>query len=212
MPLFRMTPGPRALAAAATVSVALITSAAIAAEPAIDKPAPDFVATDSNGKTHTLGDLRGKTVVLEWTNHECPFVGKHYNSGNMQALQQAAAAEGVVWLSVISSARGEQGHVEAKEANTLTETRKAAPAAVLLDPDGTIGRAYGARTTPHMYVIDAKGRLVYKGAIDDKPSWDPGDIKGAQNHVRAALDALAQGKPVSPAATRAYGCSVKYGS
>ncbi len=181
------------------------------ADAAIGKLAPDFVGIDSNGKTHRLKDLRGRIVVLEWTNHECPFVGKHYGTGNMQALQKEATDKGIVWLSVISSAPGRQGHVEPAEANELTENRNAAPTAVILDGKGEIGQSYGAKTTPHMYVIDTKGELVYMGAIDDRPSADHGDVKIARNYVRAALDALAAGKPVEPRVTRAYGCSVKYG-
>lgn len=174
------------------------------------KPAPDFTATDSNGRSHKLADFKGKTVVLEWTNDGCPYVRKHYGSGNMQALQKAAADKGVVWLSVISSAKGEQGYVDGAGANKLTAERKAVPAAVLLDPAGTIGQAYGAKTTPHMYVIDKEGRLVYNGAIDDKPSANPADIKGARNYLTEALSAVTDGKPVAVASTRAYGCSVKY--
>ncbi|MGI9387577.1 MAG: redoxin domain-containing protein, partial [Methyloligellaceae bacterium] len=143
------------------------------ADPVIGKPAPVFTGTDSNGKKVSLQDFRGKTVILEWTNHDCPFVRKHYGSGNMQALQKKATGGDVVWLSVISSAPGRQGHVSPVRANELTTARKASPSAVLLDPDGTIGRAYEATATPHMFVIDTQGTLVYKGAIDDKPSANP---------------------------------------
>jgi peroxiredoxin len=196
---------------AALVSGALAAAAAAApGDPAIGKSAPDFAGVDSNGVSHRLSDLRGKTVVLEWTNHECPFVGKHYGSGNMQALQKEATAKGVVWLSVISSAPGRQGHVSGAQANTLTDERGAAPSAVLLDPSGEIGKTYGARATPHMFVIAPDGTLVYKGAIDDKPTANKADIPSARNYVRLALGALAKGETISPAATRAYGCSVKY--
>ncbi|MDA7948071.1 MAG: thioredoxin family protein [Hyphomicrobiaceae bacterium] len=191
------------------LSVALPTARA---EPRIGERAPDFVGVDSNGKTHKLSDLKGKTVILEWTNHDCPFVQKHYSSGNMQKLQKLATGDGVVWLSVISSAPGLQGHVEPAKANTLTTERDAAPSAVILDPEGEIGRAYNARTTPHMFLIDKNGTLVYKGAIDDKPSANNADVPIARNYVRDALAAHAAGKPVDPDATRPYGCSVKYGS
>jgi peroxiredoxin len=175
-------------------------------------PAPDFAGVDSNGKSVRLSDFKGKTVVLEWTNHGCPYVQKHYGAGNMQALQAEAAAAGVVWLSVISSAPGTQGHVDGLEANKLTDERKASPTAVLIDPKGAIGRAYGATATPHMFVIAPDGKLAYGGAIDDKPTTNKGDIKTARNYVRDALAAVAAGKGPTPAQTRAYGCSVKYGS
>ena len=181
-----------------------------AAEPTVGATAPDFTLSDSNGKLVKLSDHRGKTVVLEWTNHECPFVRKHYGSGNMQKLQKSAASEGIVWLSVISSAPGRQGHVSGTEANTLTTDRNATPTAVLLDPKGDVGKAYGARATPHMYIITAEGQLAYKGAIDDTPSADPADIEPARNYVTLALAAMAKDEAVDPAATRAYGCSVKY--
>lgn len=176
----------------------------------VGRPAPDFTGTDSSGKTHRLSDYRGRTVVLEWTNHDCPYVRKHYGSGNMQALQREATAQGVVWLSVISSAPGKQGYVSGAEADALTAARKAAPSAVILDPEGKIGRLYGAKTTPHMYIVDPSGTLVYMGGIDDRPTADPADIEGAHNYVRAALAELAAGRPVSDAVTRPYGCSVKY--
>lgn len=191
-------------AALATVSTSLLADAVPG------KAAPEFTAIDSNGQTHKLSDLKGKTVVLEWTNDGCPYVGKHYRSGNMQALQKEAAAKGIVWLSVISSAKGEQGYVDGNAANKLTADRGAAPAAVLLDPAGTIGHAYGAKTTPHMYVIDKDGRLVYNGAIDDKPTANVADIPTARSYLKEALAAVADGKPVAVATTRAYGCSVKY--
>jgi peroxiredoxin len=173
-------------------------------------PAPAFTGTDSKGAQHTLAGYRGKTVVLEWTNHECPYTVKHYATGNMQALQAAAADAGVVWLTVVSSRAGEQGHVDAAQADRLTATRNARPAAVLLDPTGQIGQLYDARTTPHMYVIDGAGMLVYMGAIDDRPTASHGSVKGARNYVREALDAVAAGRPVAVASTRPYGCSIKY--
>lgn len=197
--------------AAALVAVAFGVSLAAPADaaPSIGKPAPAFTGTDSTGAEHALADFRGKTVVLEWTNHECPYTVKHYESGNMQALQQETAADGIVWLSVISSAPGLQGYVTAEQANALTESRGASPAAVLLDPKGEIGSLYSARTTPHMYIIDPDGTLVYMGAIDDDSS-SRGNPESANNYVRAALDDLANGRPVQEAATRPYGCSVKY--
>jgi peroxiredoxin len=202
-----------ALAPALAVAIALagVPAAFAASGPEIGKPAPDFQGVDSNGRRHDLRDYRGHVVVLEWTNHECPFVAKHYGSGNMQRLQAEAKAAGVVWLSVVSSAPGRQGHVSAAAANGLTVGRKASPAAVLLDPEGTIGRAYGAAVTPHMFVIAKDGTLTYKGAIDDRPTADPADVPGARNHVRAALAEVAAGKAVGTPATRAYGCTVKYG-
>lgn len=190
--------------------VALATAPSASAAPVIGQPAPGFSGVDSSGKTVRLSDFRGRTVVLEWTNHGCPYVGKHYDTDNMQALQKQAAAQGVVWLSIISSAPGRQGHVSPAEANDLTVSRKAAPASVILDPRGNIGRAYEATATPHMFVINREGVLVYKGAIDDRPSANHDDVKTATNYVRTALNALAEGKLPKPAATRAYGCSVKY--
>lgn len=176
----------------------------------VGQPAPVFAGTDSKGRVHRLADYRGKTVVLEWTNHDCPYVRKHYGSGNMQQLQRQAAADGVIWLSVISSAPGKQGHVTARQADELTRSRGAAPHAVILDERGEIGRLYAAKTTPHMYIIDARGTLVYMGGIDDRPSADPADIPDARNYVAMALAELKAGKPVSQALTRPYGCSVKY--
>jgi peroxiredoxin len=176
------------------------------------KAAPDFTAVDSNGKSHQLSSFKGKTVVLEWTNDGCPYVQKHYGAGNMQALQKAAGDSGVVWLSVISSAPGTQGHVDGAGANKLTDSRKALPTAVLLDPTGKVGKLYDAKTTPHMYVINPEGKLVYAGAIDDKPTANQADLKGARNYVTEALAAVAAGKAPEVTTTRAYGCSVKYGS
>lgn len=199
---------------AAVLLAVVLVLAAVAAQAAaeVGAPAPAFTAVDSNGRTHALADFRGKTVVLEWTNHDCPFVIKHYGTGNMQALQREATASGIVWLAVISSAPGEQGHVSGSEANAIAQSREAAPTAILLDPDGTIGRAYGARTTPHMYIIDPAGTLMYMGGIDDRPTADRADIIGAKNFVRAALGDLAAGRPVGTPTSRPYGCSVKYKS
>ncbi len=182
------------------------------AEPVVGQPAPGFTGTDSTGKSHTLSAYRGKRVVLEWTNHDCPFVGKHYRSGNMQATQKRAAGDGTVWFSVISSAPGKQGHVSEAEADGLTQSRGAQPTAVLLDPSGTIGRLYDAVTTPHMYIVDSDGTLAYMGAIDSIRSWDEADVPKATNYVKQALGQLAAGQPVKPRGTRPYGCSVKYRS
>ena len=176
----------------------------------VGQPAPDFEGVDTHGKVHRLADYRGKTLVLEWTNHDCPYVRKHYSAGNMQDQQRAAAAQGVVWLSVISSAPGKQGHVSPQQADELTRSRDAAPEAVILDSESTIGRAYGAKTTPHMYIIDGAGTLVYMGGIDSIASADPSDITRATQYVRLALQELAAGKPVGTPVTRPYGCSVKY--
>jgi peroxiredoxin len=176
----------------------------------IGKPAPLFEAVDSHGKTVRLADLRGRVVVLEWTNHDCPFVRKHYNAKNMQAQQRDATEDGVVWLTILSSAPGEQGHVAPAEANRLTETRGAAPSNVLLDPTGKIGLAYGAQVTPHMYVVGKDGTLLYRGGIDDKPTTRVADVAGATQHVRKALEAIKASRPVDPAITRAYGCTIKY--
>lgn len=193
------------------LSLLLVTIPAFAMTGAvIGDAAPAFSATGSNGETVTLEGLKGKVVVLEWTNDGCPFVKKHYDSGNMQALQKKAAADDVVWLSVISSAPGKQGHVDGAGANELTKSRDAAPAAVLLDPEGAIGRLYDAKTTPHMFVIDKDGVLVYRGAIDSISSADPADIEKSTNYVDVALEALKTGGKIEVTSTTAYGCSVKY--
>src|SRR5689334_12934216 len=194
---------------AVLASLLLVTSLAHAA-PKLGEPAPAFTLDGSDGKPHSLADFKGKWVVLEWTNNECPFVKKHYGSGNMQKLQKTYTGKGVAWLSVISSAPGKQGYVTAEHANELTKERGASPSAVLLDPDGKVGRAYAAKTTPHMFVIDPKGMLVYAGGIDDTPSPDPEDIAKSKNFVAAALDAALAGKPIATASSTPYGCSVKY--
>ena len=173
-------------------------------------PAPDFTLPSADGSDVSLSDFAGKTVILEWTNHGCPFVQKHYKSGNMQSLQTRYTGDDAVWLSIISSAPGKQGHVSADKALTLTEARDAKPTHVLLDEDGTVGRLYGAKTTPHMYIIDPKGTLIYAGGIDSIPSANPQDIEKAMPYVKLALDEAMAGKPVSQAQTRPYGCSVKY--
>jgi len=172
--------------------------------------APAFTATDSHGRAQALDKYRGKFVVLEWHNQGCPYTRKHYESGNMQELQHEWTAKGVAWFTVISSAPGEQGYVTPDKENAYVAQMHASPTAVLLDPQGKLGRLYGARTTPHMFVIDPQGKLVYEGAIDDRPTPDVDDIKGADNYVNDALSAAMTGKPVAKPFTRPYGCSVKY--
>ena len=197
---------------AATVIILTASVQSAAAQARIGAPAPAFTLTDSTGRAVSLADFKGKTVVLEWTNHECPYVGKHYRGNNMQALQKKWTGQGVAWLSMISSAPGQEGHVSPQQANKLTADRGAAPTAVLFDPTGKVGRAYGARTTPHMYVINAEAALVYMGGIDDQPTARLDDLKRARNFVDQALSEISQGKPVSDTSSRAYGCSIKYGS
>ena len=181
-----------------------------ATAPVVGQPAPGFTLTDVDGKQVSLADFRGKTVVLEWHNPGCPFVQKHYGSGNMQKTQDAATKDGVVWLSINSGAPGKQGHMDGEEARAVLDENNANPTAYLLDPSGDVGRTYDAKTTPHMYIIDAAGALVYAGGIDDKPTANPKDIAGARNHVLAALEEMKAGKPVSVATSRPYGCAVKY--
>ena len=176
----------------------------------IGQQAPAFEERDSRGELLTLSDFAGKTVVLEWTNDGCPFVKKQYNSGNMQKAQAAAEKDGVVWISVVSSRIGAQGYVSGAQADKLTAERGAQPAHVILDADGSMGRAYGAKTTPHMFVISPNGKLAYQGAIDSIASTDVADAAKATNYVLAALTALKNGKTPNPAVTKAYGCSVKY--
>lgn len=176
----------------------------------IGQPAPAFSLLDIHGKTHTLEEYLGKTVVLEWTNVDCPFVKKHYTTDNLPALQREFTAQGVVWLRICSSAPGKQGYFTAEEWPRVLEKHGDAASAVLLDPSGEAGRAYDARTTPHMYIIDADGILAYQGAIDDNSSWDPKTVEGAVNYVREALSAMSRGEPIAVTVTRAYGCSVKY--
>lgn len=175
----------------------------------VGEAAPNFSLPGDDGKTHSLADYKGKTVVLEWTNADCPFVKKHY-AGNMQALQKAYTAKGVVWLSVISSAPGKQGHVDAAGAAALSKERGATPTRVLLDDKGTVGRLYDAKTTPHMYVVDGSGKLAYAGGIDSVASADAADIPTATPYVKNALDEVLAGKAVTVATTKPYGCSIKY--
>lgn len=177
----------------------------------VGEAAPEFTGTASNGKTFHLSDYRGKFVVLEWHNNGCPFVGKQYNSGNMQRLQKQWTGQGVTWFTILSSAPGQQGYVTAMEENDYLAKMQAAPTAALLDPAGVIGHLYGAKTSPQMVVINAQGVVIYDGAIDDKPTTDLNDVPGATNYVSLALAQAMAGKPVETPATRPYGCSVKYG-
>jgi hypothetical protein len=176
----------------------------------VGEAAPDFTASASNGKTVRLSDYRGKYVVLEWHNNGCPYVGKHYNSGNMQRLQKQWTGRGVVWLTILSSAPGKQGYVTASEENDYLAKMQAAPTAALLDPSGEIGHLYDAKTSPQMVVINPQGVEIYDGAIDDKPTTDLQDVPNATNYVSLALEAAMSGKQVQTPATRPYGCSVKY--
>jgi hypothetical protein len=176
----------------------------------VGEPAPDFTSMDSNGKNQRLSDYKGKYVVLEWHNQGCPYTKKHYESGNMQRLQKEWTGKGVIWLTVISSAPGTQGFVTPSQENDYLKQMGAAPTAVLMDPGGSLGHLYGAKTTPHMYIIDPSGTLIYNGAIDDHPTSDAGDIKNSKNYVTSALTEALAGKPVTDSATRPYGCSVKY--
>jgi hypothetical protein len=172
--------------------------------------APNFTLVDTYGKSHNLSDFAGKYVVLEWLNHGCPFVGKHYKSGNMQALQKKYTEMGVIWLSIVSSAEGKEGNFPPDAANALTAEKGASPTAVLIDANGTVGHRYEARTTPHMFVINPEGKLIYIGAIDNRRSTDVADIPGATNYVDQALTSAMKGEPVSVTTTQPYGCSVKY--
>ena len=193
-----------------TLALGLCAAALLAAAPAVAAPAPGFTATDADGKPVSLAQFKGRTVVLEWTNSGCPYVGKHYGAGAMQALQKQARKEGVVWLTVLSSAPGEQGALSGPQAKAWAAGHGAAPTDILLDPKGDLGRLYNAKTTPDMRVIDPRGQLVYEGAIDDRPTAAPGSLKGAHNYVRAALTEIKAGKPVATPYAKPYGCSVKY--
>jgi peroxiredoxin len=176
----------------------------------VGSPAPAFTATDTQGRPVSLADYKGKTVVLEWVNPGCPYVQKHYGAGNMQGTQKAAAARGVVWLTINSTHAAHGDYRAPAQMASWMQGHQAAATATLMDADGKVGRAYGARTTPHLYVIDTFGKLAYAGAIDSKATANPADIAGATNHVNVALSELLAGKPVTVAQTRAYGCSVKY--
>ena len=179
-------------------------------EAKLNEQAPNFKLADSNGKEHSLSDFKGKIVVLEWINFECPFVKKHYNSQNMQSIQLKYTKKDVVWLSICSSAEGKQGNFSNDEINNRIKNHNAKMSAYLIDTDGKVGKMYGAKTTPHMYIIDKEGKLVYAGGIDDKASTDIEDIEEAKNYVSLALDELLAGKNVSLQTSKPYGCSVKY--
>jgi peroxiredoxin len=204
----RITLAAAAGAAAILSAAALLISTANAAP--VGQGAPAFKEMSAAGKEVQLSDFAGKTVVLEWTNDGCPFVQKHYNSKNMQATQDAATRQGVVWISVLSSKQGAQGHADAARAIKLTADRGAHPTHVLLDADGSMGRAYGAKTTPHMFVITPEGKVAYNGAIDSIKSNDVADVPKATNYVLAALTSLKAGKAPDPSLTAPYGCDVKY--
>jgi cytochrome oxidase Cu insertion factor (SCO1/SenC/PrrC family) len=204
----------RNLLVLAALSAAALASAprlmAQSANPAIGAPAPEFTLVDTYGNEHSLADFRGEWVVLEWLNYGCPYVKKHYNSGNMQGLQEAYGAKGVNWLAIVSSAPGKQGYYEPAEMNEMNEKMGQKSKAVLLDPEGKVGRLYNAQTTPQMVIIDPEGKLLYNGAIDDKPSSRPESLEGAHNYLAAGLDEAMAGQPVSVPTTKPYGCSVKY--
>jgi peroxiredoxin len=192
------------------VTLAASTALIAADSPAVGTTAPDFSLTDSKGKTQSVSQYKGKYVVLEWFNPECPFVKKHYGSGNMQKLQEEFTAKGVVWLSIDSSAPGLEGNLTAEQANAKMTEWKTKQTALVLDPDGKAGRSYGAKNTPHMFVINPEGKIVYEGAIDSKASPNPADIPNSTNYVKVALEESLAGKTVTNANTKPYGCSVKY--
>ena len=206
-----LNPSRRTLSLGA-VALTLTASCPVVAREAVapGQPAPDFTARDTAGREVRLSSFKGKVVVLEWTNHDCPYVKKHYSAGNMQNLQKKYTGEGVVWLTVASSPVGEQGFVTPEDANNVVKTSGAAPTSVLMDSKSNISRLYQAKNTPLMVVVDAKGTVAYAGAIDDKPSSNPADIATSKNYVAQALDEIKAGKPVSVASTKPYGCFVKY--
>jgi peroxiredoxin len=209
MPLPRPCPGllPSGLALALLAAGSLAQAAAT-----VGQPAPAFSVQDTSGKTVSLADFKGKTVVLEWINPGCPFVQKHYQSANMQGTQKAATAQGVVWLAINSTATSASDYRAPPDMAQWMASQKAAATATLMDSSGQVGRAYGARTTPHLYIVNPAGTLVYAGAIDDKPSANPADIAGATNLVKLALAETARGQALSQPSTRPYGCSIKYAS
>lgn len=195
---------------ALAVAFAACWTAAAHAAANVGAPAPDFSVTDIQGKSHRLSDYKGKTVVLEWVNPECPIVVKHYGSGNMQKLQKSATSDGVVWLAINSGRAGAQGDFDNAKAAAWLNEQGGAPTGYVRDSDGKVGKLYGAKTTPHMYVINGDGTLVYNGAIDSIRSSDPDDIPKAENYVAAALSAVKAGKPVEKPTSQPYGCNVKY--
>jgi peroxiredoxin len=193
------------------VAVAALVIVLAARAATVGQAAPTFTGKDSQGKMESLAEYRGKYVVLEWTNRDCPYTKKQYDSGNMQSLQQEWTAKGVVWLTVLSSAPGEQGYLDAAQENAQLARAHAQPTAAILDPSGEIGKLYSAKTTPHMFIIDPDGKLIYAGAIDDKATTNTADVKTAKNYVSAALTQAMAGQRIQVASTRPYGCSVKYG-
>lgn len=204
------TSAPASSSASAPSAPAAPGAAHVETAPRPGAMAPDFTLSDAAGKSHTLSSYKGKWVVLEWVNYDCPFVKKHYGTGNMQKLQKAALDKGAVWLSVNSSAPGKQGHFEGAALTKRIADEKAAPVAYLIDSDGKVGKEYKAKTTPSMFVINPEGKVVYAGAIDDKASTDQEDVATAKNYVTAALDAGMAGKVVQTSSTQSYGCGVKY--
>lgn len=205
----------RSFAALLTSTVLLMLAAPGAfaqSQATIGESAPNFTLPDTDGEQHNLADYEGKYVVLEWLNFGCPFVGKHYGSGNMQQLQETYTDKGVVWLSIVSSAEGKQGYYPPEEMKAQKEKHNGNMSAILMDPSGEVGKKYGAKVTPHMYVISPEGELLYKGGIDDKPTTDEADIEGAKNYVRNALDQAMNGEEVDPKTAEPYGCTVKYAS
>ncbi|MCB9990382.1 MAG: thioredoxin family protein [Rhodospirillales bacterium] len=200
----------RKLLSTLALTLVMFTAPALASDAVIGQPAPAFTLTDTEGVSHNLSDFAGKIVVLEWTNHECPYVMKHYDTGNMQKLQEQATADGVIWLSIVSSAPGKQGYTTPEEAKAIIEKAGAKATARLFDADGTVGTAYGAKTTPHMFVINEQGVLSYMGAIDDNASPRHDTVEGAHNYVMAAIDSLKKGEMPETTQTNPYGCGVKY--
>lgn len=193
-----------------TLVIITLTSFPAFAAPIVGKAAPTFSGTDVNGQTISLSDYLGKIIVLEWTNHECPYVRKHYESGNMQALQKEATGQDIVWLTIVSSAPEKQGYTNPEEATAIMNKKGSHETTRILDPEGTIGRLYEARTTPHMFVINPEGSLAYMGAIDNMPSPDPETLVNAKNYVREAITATQKGELPENTVTRPYGCSIKY--
>ncbi len=194
----------------AAIALAASTTLSVQAEVSVGKPAPEFTATGSDGKSYKLADYKGKFVVLQWYNRDCPFIVKHYQGGNMQALQEKYGKQGVVWFEINSSAEGKEGYFNAADSQKIRKEVKSKSLATLLDPSGEIGRLYKAKTTPHMFIIDPQGTLVYDGAIDDHPTPYAEDIPKSKNYVSAALDEALAGKMIAKAKTRPYGCGVKY--
>ena len=201
---------PRIIAYTIAAAVLIFASIPVHAAVEIGQPAPEIETTDTNGNVFKLSDHKGKIVVLEWTNHQCPFVIKHYGSGNMQAVQKLAKEQDVEWISIVSSASGRQGNVDADEANKIVEEQSATISAKILDASGKIGKLYDAKTTPHMFVIDTNGNIAYAGAIDNNPSPNPNVIAKSENYVLAAIKDLKAGRSVAKSQTQPYGCAVKY--